>query len=170
MTDPTKRATDIIKSFEGILDGDPTTVNLDPYLDPVGIWTIGWGHVVRDAEGKPVEGKANRALARAIYPNGITMFEAEVLLRDDVRRFNVGVQRLVTVPLEHFQWSALISFAFNIGLGNFRNSTLLLYVNRNNFVDALEEFPKWRKSKGKVLNGLVRRRKAEADCFQGVGA
>ena len=164
---PLQRALDLIKSFEGISDGDPSTVNLDPYLDPVGIWTIGWGHVIRDSEGKAVCGKENRALARSIYPEGLTVEEAVVLLRDDVRAVVAGLRKLVKVKLNSFQWAALISFSFNLGLRNLKKSTLLKYVNARDFEKAALEFPKWNRAKGKVLNGLVRRRKAEADCFQG---
>lgn len=165
---PLRKALDLIKRFEGIPDGDPTTVNLDPYLDPVGIWTIGWGHVVRDEKGRPIRGKENRDLAYSIYPNGLTKREAAVLLRDDVRVVVAGMRRLVTEKLEPFQWAALISFTFNLGLGNLRKSTLLKYVNARAFDRAALEFAKWNKAKGKVLNGLVVRRKAEEDCFRGV--
>lgn len=73
-------AVELIKRFEGIEDGDPSTANLDPYLCPADHWTIGWGHVVLNSEGRAIRGKANRHLAHAIYPNGITMQEAEVFV------------------------------------------------------------------------------------------
>ena len=75
---------DLIKSFEGIPDGDPTTVNLDPYLDPVGIWTIGWGHAIRDSRGF-LRGKENKRRAFSLYSGGLTLGQAEALLRADLR-------------------------------------------------------------------------------------
>lgn len=164
---PLRGAIDLIKRFEGIPDGDPTTVNLDPYLDPVGIWTIGWGHVVRDHNGKAITGKESWKVARSIYPNGLTKKEAEILLRDDIRVFIAGVRRLVKVPLLDGQWSALISFTFNVGLEAFENSTMLKHINGGELKLAAKEFPRWNKSKGKVLAGLTRRRAAEAACFEG---
>lgn len=79
------QAVELIKSFEGIPDGDPATVNLDPYLCPAGYWTIGWGHVVLDPHGKQIKGRENKGLARCVYPGGITKAEAEVLLTDEVQ-------------------------------------------------------------------------------------
>ncbi len=154
-------AVNLIKAFEGILDGDPSTVNLDPYLCPAGYWTIGWGHVVLDAYGRQIKGKENKALAYAIYPKGITMDEAVVLLNDDLRRFTMGVQSLVTVPISNNQLCALISLVFNIGLGAFKKSTLLRYLNNGDYKSVPAQFKRWNKSKGKVLNGLTRRRAAE---------
>ena len=53
----------LIKSYEGIMDGDPSTINLDPYLCPAGYWTIGWGHVVLDQQGNQIKGIENKKLA-----------------------------------------------------------------------------------------------------------
>ena len=151
----------LIKSYEGILDGDPSTVNLDPYLCPAGYWTIGWGHVVLDPQGKQIKGAENKKLAYSIYPEGITMAEAEVLLRDDVRKFTYGVINLVKVPLTNNQLCALISFSFNVGLNALKNSTLLKLINSENFSGVPDQFRRWVKSKGKTLSGLVKRREAE---------
>ena len=102
-----KEAIELIKRFEGIADGDPSTVNLDPYLCPAGYWTIGWGHVVLDAQGNNFKGKENKKTAYRIYPNGITMSAAETILDDDTRRFAVYVADKVKVPLTDNQFSAL---------------------------------------------------------------
>lgn len=167
---PFETAINLIKRFEGIMDGDPKTVNLDPYLDPVGIWTIGWGHAIRDANGKFIKGKENRGAAQAMYPKGITKREAEILLRNDLRVFSGGVKKSVTVPLLDYQWGALLSFTFNVGLTNFRASTMLKLINRRAFPQAANEFVKWNKADGKVFNGLIKRRALEADTFRGVYA
>ena len=156
---------DLIKSFEGILDGDPSTANLDPYLDPIGIWTIGWGHAI--VVGKDfLRGKQNRAKAFALYPGGLTIPEAETLLRADVMDKCRDVDSLVKVSLNDNQYAALVSFTFNLGIGNLKQSTLLKKVNAGDFAGAANEFAKWNKAGGKVLAGLTRRRAAEAELFR----
>ena len=156
---------DLIKSFEGILDGDPSTANLDPYLDPVGIWTIGWGHAI--VVGKDfLRGKQNRAKAFSLYPGGLTIPEAETLLRADVMDKCRDVDSLVKVPLNDNQYAAIVSFTFNLGVGNLKQSTLLKKINAGDFAGAANEFAKWNKAGGKVLAGLTRRRAAEAELFR----
>jgi lysozyme len=155
-------AIELIRRFEGIADGDPDTVRLDPYLCPADHWTIGWGHVVRGPDGKAVRGRENRALARAVYPDGITMEEAAILLADDVRRFSAGVDELVDVKVTDNQFCALVSFAYNCGLGALRTSTLLRILNEGNHDFVPQQFMRWTKSRGVELAGLKRRRAAEA--------
>ena len=89
---------DLIKSFEGIPDGDPSTVNLDPYLDPVGIWTVGWGHAIRGGSDF-LRGPANKQAAFALYPGGLTMKQAEDLLRADLLDRCRDVRALATVTV-----------------------------------------------------------------------
>lgn len=173
----------LVKEYEGLVDGDPNTPGLDPYICPAGYWTIGWGHVVlhpetgdmlreqRDARGRWT--KTNEAIARAIYPNGITIDEAEALLEEDLTWFGERVARYVTVPLTDNQFAALVSFAFNVGIGlprghpqapngrGLRGSTLLRRLNEGDYGAPLDELPKWNKGGGAVLSGLIRRREAE---------
>lgn len=158
-------AINIIRRFEGIADGDPSTVKLDPYLCPADHWTIGWGHVVRGPDGKPVRGKENRAAARAIYPDGITMDEAAVLLADDVRRFAAGIEDLLEVKVSDNQFCALVSFAYNCGLGALRTSTLLRLLNQGAHDAVPEQLMRWNKVNGKVSAGLRNRRAAEASLW-----
>ncbi|HLL72723.1 MAG TPA: lysozyme [Pyrinomonadaceae bacterium] len=156
---------DLIKSFEGILDGNPATSNLDPYLDPVGIWTIGWGHAI--VVGKDfLRGKENKAKAFALYPGGLTIPEAETLLRADVMDKCRDVDSLVKVSLNDNQYAAIVSFTFNLGVGNLKQSTLLKKLNAGDFEGAANEFRKWNKAGGRVLAGLTRRREAEAALFR----
>jgi len=164
------QAVEIIKSFEGILDGDPTTVNLDPYLCPGGFWTIGWGHVVLDPRGKLLKGAENKQAARAVYPEGITRAEAEVLLADDVRRFSAGVERAVKVTISDARFCALVSFAFNVGIGALEKSTLLRLLNEGAVDQVPAQFLRWTKVGGKELAGLRRRREAEKKLWQSVAA
>jgi len=154
----------LIKSFEGLGDGDPSTTNLEPYLDPVGIWTIGWGHAIRDGADF-LRGAENKARANALYPGGITLAQAETLLKADVFDTCRDVQAVVNVPINDNQFAALVSFTYNVGIGNLKSSTLLKHVNAQRFTEAAGEFPKWNKSAGQVLAGLTRRRVAEAALF-----
>jgi lysozyme len=155
---------DLIKGFEGLGDGDPTTVNLDPYIDPIGIWTIGWGHAIR-AGNDFLRGKQNKRRAQAMYPGGITVAQAEALLRGDLLDACRDVESVVTTIINDNQFAALVSFAYNCGLGNLNKSTLLRLVNAKDFTGAAGEFGKWNKAGGQVLPGLTRRRAAEAALF-----
>lgn len=170
LRDVPQEAVELIKAFEGIPDGDPSTVNIDAYLDPVGIWTIGWGHAIRQG-GDFLRGAENKSVARALFPGGITRAQAEALLRADLIDFAAGVLRRVQVALDDSQFGALVSFAFNAGLGNLGQSTLLRRLNAGDFAGAADQFLVW--NKGRVrgvlteLPGLTRRRRAERALFLG---
>jgi GH24 family phage-related lysozyme (muramidase) len=169
LRDVPQEAIELIKSFEGIPDGDPTTVNIDAYLDPVGIWTIGWGHALVH-NGAHLRGAQNRALARSMFPGGITRAQAEALLRGDLIEFAAGVSRLAQVPLDDAQFGALVSFAFNAGLGNLSKSTLLKKLNAGDVSGAADQFLVWNKARNGQgvlveLAGLTRRRRAERALF-----
>jgi lysozyme len=167
MRDINQAGLDLIKSFEGILDGDPSTVNLDPYVDPVGIYTIGWGHAIVWGNGFLRSSTPNaRAIAKQLYPNGLTPAEAEELLRNDVRAHSIPIESLIKVPVTDNQFAALVSFAFNLGVNSLRNSTLLRKLNARDYDGAALEFAKWNKAGGKVMRGLTRRREAEATLFR----
>lgn len=154
----------LVKSFEGVEDGDPTTVNLDPYLCPAGVWTIGWGHAII-YNSKLLRGKSNKKLAYSLYPGGITFEEADVLLTNDLTSFSINVEKLLKVEVSDNQFAALTSFAYNVGIGNLKASTLLRKLNNSDIQGAADEFPKWRRANGVILNGLVRRRAAERALF-----
>jgi len=154
----------LVKSFEGIPDGDPATVNIDPYLDPVNIWTIGWGHAIR-YQNRFLKGAADQALVKSLYPQGITFDQAVALLHGDLVNAGRDVASLVGVPLNDNQFGALTSFTFNLGVGNLSSSTLLKKLNRADYSGAAEEFPRWVRAGGKVLPGLVKRRAAERELF-----
>ena len=155
---------DLIKSFEGIMDGDPSTVNLDPYLDPVGIWTIAWGHAITN-KGRFLRGRQDAAKAKLLYPHGITLEDAEAMLRHDVASHALELDKLLKVEVNDNQYAALVSFIFNLGPRNLRRSTLLRLVNERKFREAAGEFRKWNQAGGKVLKGLTRRREAERELF-----
>ena len=135
----------LTKQFEGL--------RLDAYQDCAGIWTIGYGHTGREV-------KAGRR---------VTALEAEVLLRTDLRDAIACVNRAVhaEVALEQHQFDALVDFCFNTGRRSFLQSSLLGYVNGEDFASAAHEFSLWVNVDMKPVSGLVRRRAAEAAMFRG---
>ena len=131
----------ILKKFEGC--------KLKAYRCPAGILTIGYGHT--SAAGDPE------------VKEGMTISEDEALeiLHDDLRKYEDGVKKLVTVSLEQNQFDVLVDFAYNAGLGNLAKSGLLRAVNAGDFDRVPDELMKWTRSGGKILPGLVKRRHAE---------
>lgn len=136
----------VIKFFE--------SCSLIAYQCPAKIWTIGWG-ATKYANNKKV--KAG---------DKITQKQADKLFDDLLAEFEKGVTKLVKVKLTDNQLGALVSFGYNCGLANLESSTLLKKVNASDFDGAAQEFGKWTKAAGKVLNGLVVRRKREAELFK----
>jgi len=131
---------ELIKEFEGCI--------LSAYKDPVGIWTIGYGHTKDVHRG-----------------DMITEAEAETLLIEDLKIFEKSILELVDVFLTSNQFSALCSFVYNIGVEAFRKSTMRKKLNDRNYDGAAEEFGKWIHAGGRILQGLVRRREAEKKLF-----
>ncbi len=163
-------AIDLIKAFEGIPDGDPSTVNIDAYLCPAGVWTIGWGHAIVDG-GVQLKGAAHKARARALYPGGITREQAQLLLRADLLPRCASVLSLAKLPLDDVMLGALVAFVFNVGAANFGASTLLKRLNAGDKQGAADQFLAWDKARVngvlQPLAGLTRRRKAERAMFLG---
>lgn len=164
LRDVNEATVDLVKTFEGLPDGDSSTGNFNPYLDPVGIWTIGWGHAIA-WQGQWLRGESNRAQAQALYPGGITLDQATSLLHADLINAGRDVSLVVTAPVNDNQFGALVSFTFNLGIGNLRSSTLLKKLNAGDYAGAAAEFPRWNKANGQVLPGLVKRRAAEQQLF-----
>lgn len=136
----------IIRKFEGL--------KLRAYLCPANIWTIGYGNTFYENGSKVQEG------------DKITLDRADRLLFFVVQKFEAEIKKLLKSEINENQLGALTSFAFNVGAGNLAKSTLLKKVNANpNDPTIRDEFNRWTKSGGKVLNGLVTRRKAEADLY-----
>lgn len=142
-----KAGIDLIKAHEGyherLSDG-----SCRAYLCPAGVWTIGYGSTTGVVEGMTW-----------------TREQAELGLRNDVARFEAGVLKAATVPLTQGQFDALVSFAYNVGLGALERSTLLRKLNAGDAAGAAAEFAKWTKAAGRVMPGLVRRRADEAALF-----
>jgi GH24 family phage-related lysozyme (muramidase) len=114
------------------------------------VWTIGYGHT-KTAEPGMV----------------ITEAQAEELLREDLAEFEEAVTEAVEVSINSNQFSALVSFCFNLGAGSLFQSTLLKLLNQGDFQGAADQFPRWDKAGGQALEGLTRRRKAERALFLG---
>lgn len=141
----------LIKNFEGL--------RLKPYICSAGKNTIYYGHVI--LPGEKFKG---------------TEEEAEAVLKADLAKFEAGVMRLVKVPLEQYQFDALVSFAFNVGLDEdvdtkaegLGDSTLLKKLNAGDYTGAGQEFLKWVYANGQPLAGLKRRRSLESQMFRGL--
>lgn len=130
-------------------------LRLSPYLCPARIPTIGYGNTYYP-DGKRV----------TMLDKPITKEYAYEMFKTIADRFALRVDRLVTANVNQNQFNALVSFAYNVGMGNFQKSTLLRKVNANpNDVTIRAEFNKWVKAGGVRLNGLVNRRKDEADIY-----
>jgi len=141
-----KSGKELIKSFEGC--------KLVSYQCSAGRWTIGYGNTFFE-DGTPVK-----------PGDRITQGKAEQLFDLIVGNFSDKVANLVKTILTDNQFSALVSLAYNIGIGNVQKSTLLKKVNFNpNDPTIRAEFLKWNKAGGKVLSGLTRRRMAEAKLY-----
>ena len=147
----------IIKHHEGIRQ--------KPYRCPAKLWTVGCGHVLYPRQGAlkiderdstPLEYKDDRTFS---------MEEVDDILRDDLNRFERGVERFCPVKLTQGQFDALVSFSFNVGLGTLQRSTLRQKVIRGEMEEAAEEFLKYTLAGGKVLKGLVTRRNDERALF-----
>ena len=116
-------------------------------------YTIGWGHYGKDV-GKGMK---------------ISKERANELFRNDIKYFETSVNSCLKVKVTQSMFNALVSFTYNVGFSAFKNSTLLKYVNKKQFKKASNEFKKWNKCGGKVLNGLVKRRKLEQVEFERQG-
>jgi GH24 family phage-related lysozyme (muramidase) len=139
-----QKGIDLIKSFEGL--------SLKAYKPVAGekYWTIGYGHYGADVRQGQV----------------ITKEQAEALLKKDLQKYVDGVNSVLKVPINQNQFDALVSFAYNCGVGALQKSTLLKKLNAGDYVGASKEFGKWvHGAGGVVLKGLVTRRQKEAKLF-----
>ena len=138
----------LIKGFE--------SCRLTAYPDPGtggAPWTIGYGWTY-PVDGKPIKPgmKIDQATADRLLKTGLVSYENDVL-------------KLVKVKLSQNQFDALVSFAYNVGSRALSTSTLLKKLNAGDIKGAADEFLRWNKAGGKVLNGLTRRREAERALF-----
>ncbi len=131
---------DLIKHFEGC--------ETEAYLCPAGVPTIGYGHIKGVQMG-----------------DVITEAQAHEMLVEELEEYESYINDFVTVSLNQNQFDAMVSWVYNLGSGNLRASTLLKVLNSGNYSDVPEQIMRWNKAGGKVLEGLTRRRQAEANLF-----
>ena len=132
---------ELIKTFEGL--------ELNAYKCAAGVWTIGYGHTKDVQEGMV-----------------ISALKANEMLQNELVEYEGYVNVLVTVPLTQNQFDALVSWVYNLGSTNFQSSTLLKVINAGGeMLGVPSQIMRWNKANGRVLEGLTRRRQAEADLF-----
>ena len=144
---PSNNCYNLIKKYEGF--------SSQPYKCSAGVPTIGYGST--------------------FYFNGnkVTMKDSPIseevalsILFSVVEDFSKKVEKLLKVSVNQYQFDALVDFAYNLGIGNLKKSTLLKLINIKDFVGASKQFKLWSKANGKALNGLTKRRKEEEELFQ----
>ena len=97
----------------------------------------------------------------------ITQEQAEEMLVEELNEYEGYINNMVTVELNQNQYDAMVSWVYNLGGGNLKASTLLKVLNQGEFDGVPAQIMRWNKAGGKVLEGLTRRRQAEADLFSG---
>lgn len=132
----------LIKHFEGF--------EANAYKCPAGVWTIGYGHTKDVTEG-----------------DEWSEAHASHMLEVELEEFERYIHDCVEVELTQYQFDALVAWIYNLGVGNFKSSTLLKVLNSGDYDAVPEQIERWNKAGGVVLKGLVRRRAAESLMFQG---
>ena len=132
----------LIKKFEGC--------ELKAYQCSAGVWTIGYGHTKGVEEGMT-----------------ITKDQAEQMLLEELVEYEVAVEEAVDNQLDQCMFDALVSWTYNLGPTNLNNSTMLKVLNAGEYDEVPAQIKRWNKAGGKVLQGLIRRREAEALLFEG---
>jgi len=132
----------LIKRFEGC--------KLEAYLCPANKWTIAYGRIKDVKEG-----------------DTCTQEQAEKWLDEELEEYEGYVENAVKLPLSQCQFDALVAWTYNLGPTNLSSSTMLKCLNKAEFDRVPSEIKRWNKAGGEVLDGLIRRREAEALLFQG---
>jgi lysozyme len=125
----------------------------EAYLCPAKVWTIGWGTTRIDGKSVTRGMVASKEQAREYLLADVSVFEHAVL-------------SLVKVSISQEMFDALVSFAYNVGSGNLSSSTLLKLLNSKEYEKVPAQFLRWSKAAGKVLPGLLKRRREEAEMFR----
>ena len=139
-----------------------------PYQCPALIWSVGVGHVIDPSHAAVKYEERHTLPIPEGWDRSLSMGEVDAILAQDLGRFERGVARLCPAAVNHQgRFDALVSFAFNVGLGNLQRSSLRMKTNRGEFEEAADEFMKWTKAGGRVLPGLVKRRQDERALYLG---
>lgn len=142
---------DFIAQWEGF--------RANKYNDPAGNCTGGFGHLLH-------MGPCNGSPSEAGW-DGLTLEEGKRRLAADIIPYAHAVDQVVRVPLTQNQWSALVSFTFNVGPGNLQQSQLLSVLNMGNYAEVPDQLMRWvYGSDGNQYPGLIRRRRAEGDLWR----
>jgi lysozyme len=145
-----KEAIKLIKHHEGVRN--------KPYKCPAGLWTVGVGHLIGDGKTLP-----------ASWNKTFTNEEIDGILAADLKRFELGVHKMLpNVPLKQCEFDSLVSWCFNLGLGQFQRSTLRQALLRGDKEAAMESLVKYCRAGGKILKGLQNRRLDERKLFLGI--
>lgn len=145
-----KAGLDLIKAHEGL--------RLNAYRCPAGVWTIGYGITSGAGVGKITEGMK------------ITQAQAEEMLRKALAVYERGVVKALDRRPTQPQFDAMVSLAYNIGVGGFARSSVVRHFNAGDIQKAADSFRLWNKANGKVLPGLTKRRETERKLFLSSGA
>lgn len=161
-TSPNNKFLQVLTELEGC--------KLKAYKDPIGLWTIGVGHLIS-------RGQDPRLLSLGIDTNdyigklgsiSLTSDQALQLLAMDLEVYKKAVERLVKIPLKQNEYDALVSFTFNLGEPALKESTLLKKLNnKTDLAEVAQEFLRWDRAGGRSLSGLTVRRAVEASIFVG---
>ena len=153
-----KEAIEGIKKDEG--------VRTKPYRCPALLWTVGVGHVIDPNHIRVKFDERKNIPLPPEWDRVLSMAEVDAILANDLATFERGVLRLCPSGLTQGRFDALVSFSFNVGLGNLQRSTIRMKHNRGDFEGAAESFMAWTKAGGKELPGLVKRRKHERALYE----
>jgi lysozyme len=123
--------------------------------------TVGWGTTGLDHFNLDAKGQPTRITLNTVW----TQDQCDARNEEDLLKFSAQVEPILKVSVNDNQFAALVSFAYNLGVGNLKSSSLLRLVNEGKFMEASVEFLRWNKANGKVLEGLTRRREAEKALF-----
>lgn len=152
-----ERCLEMIRHHEG--------VRTRPYRCPALLWTVGVGHVIDPRHiGVKLDERKNLPIPDG-WDRQLSMDEVNQILANDLVSFERGVLRLCPAGLTQSRFDALVSFSFNVGLGNLQRSTIRMKHNREEFEEAAEAFMQWTKAGGKELPGLVKRRRDERNLY-----
>jgi len=132
----------LIKKFEGC--------ELEAYKCAAGVLTIGYGHTKGVTDGMQ-----------------ITKAQADEMLVEELATYEAYVSNAVENQLDQCMFDAIVSWTYNLGPTNLLSSTMLKVLNAGEYDEVPAQLKRWNKAKGKVLEGLIRRREAEALLFEG---
>jgi len=150
----------LIQHYESLHDGDLSVIGLQPKMDPVGIWTEGWGHAMRDGKGNFIIGSVNKKMAYALAKVKTPEQATELMLRDLLPILAI-IKRKISIPLNEDQTGALASFIYNTG----GSSTLYKLINSKSPLLFDWWCNHYITGEGMKLKGLVYRRQSEALLF-----